>query len=306
MLPLAVLVAACSDYGLADPDEAAAPPVRVEEQFTQAARPALDVLFVVDSTGSMAEELATFSARAGELVEALDAVGLAWQLGVTTADPADGGALVGHPWIVTPEADDPVAAFAAALDVGADSPPPAAGLDAAALALLDADGLNRGFRRDGASLHVVFVSDGDDQSGGYLGDDPVAAVIALLDADAARSGGVARASAVVGDVPDGCKGATGSARAGTRYVEVAEATGGAVVSICRAELRVVADALGVRGVEWPTTFSLQAAPDEGSVVVEVDGARLVDGWTVEGASLVFAEAPSPGALIEVTYTLAGA
>lgn len=300
-------LAACSDYRLGDPDEQVTTPVRVQERFVQAPYPALDVLFVIDSTGSMAEEQAGFAAAAGRFVAGLDALEVSYQLGVTTTDPADAGALQGLPWIVTPTADDPAARLADAIEVGTASPPPSAGLDAAALALADPDGQNRGFRRDDAALHVVFVADGDDESGAVLGDDPVGALLAVLDAEAARTGRATRASAVVGDVPSGCSGPGGAALPGARYVEVAEATGGAVASICTSDFGAVADAVGELGVEWQRVFPLQAEPEVAGATVTVDGVRVTGGWCLDTTlpALVFDAPPAADAAIVVEYALAG-
>ena len=69
-LPLSLL-AACVETHLGDPDATAVAPVVVEEQFTQSPYPSLDVLFVMDSTGSMAAEQLGFAAAAGDFVAAL-------------------------------------------------------------------------------------------------------------------------------------------------------------------------------------------------------------------------------------------
>jgi len=304
-LSTAMLLHGCVDYRIQDPDVEVVAPVLVEERFVQAALPDVDVLFVVDSTGSMADEQATLAAAASSFLGALASRDLSYQIGVVSTDPLDEGALLGRPWILTADSDAE-AALAATLQVGTASAPPAAGLYTATLALEDAAGFNRGFRRPGAGLHVVFFSDGDDQSDAWLGDDPVAAFTAVLAAEAEESGRDARASAIVGDVPDGCRSDAGTALAGERYTALADATGGRVESICNADLSAVATALGEVAVEWPTRFSLQAAPLDGSVRVEVDGARLVDGWRVDtaGPALVFDAAPAADAVITVAYTLA--
>jgi hypothetical protein len=300
-----LLLAGCVDYTLNDPDVDAVEPVEVEEHFLQATLPAVDVLFVVDSTGSMAEEQAGLAAAAASFVGVLDGLALSYQLGVVTTDPDDAGALLGRPWIITAVADDPAASLAAALLVGTDSPPPSAGLAAASLALADVQGLNRGFRRADAGLQVVFVSDGDDESDTFLGDDPAGAFLEVLADDAARSGRAARASAIVGDVPAGCRSETGNASPGTRYVDVAQASGGVVASICTADFAPVAGALGAGAAEWPTRFALQAVPEPGTVKVEVDGTRIPDGWEIDeaGPALVFDIAPAPDAEILVRYAL---
>ncbi len=302
---LALALACNLDVGLGDPDDDVPDAVRVHQTLAQVAAPAVDVLFVVDGTGSMGEEQAALESAAATFVGELSALEVDWQLGATSTDPEDGGVLYGSPWIVTPEADDPVAALQTALTVGSDHSPPSAGLDAATLALRDATGQNRGFRRDGAALHVVFVSDGEDQSGAVLGADPVGAFVDVLVGQAGEGGQPARASAVVGDAPAGCSGTTGDAGAGLRYLEVARRSGGAELSVCDADFGAVAARLGELAVAWPTRFLLQGVPVADSVQVTVDGARVTE-FTVDYAApaVEFGTAPAPEAAIVVSYLLA--
>jgi len=297
----------CLDYGLGDPDRTAVAPLPVTERFVQSGYARVDVLLVVDGTGSMAEEQAGFAGAAQRFLDRLEALGVDYQVGVTTMDPADGGALQGRPWIITPAAEDPAAALADALRVGTDSTGPSAGLDVAALALEDAGGTNLGFLRSDAALHLVFVSDADDESAEVLGADPVAALEARLAARAELTGREVVASAVVGDAPDGCTGPGGTALPGLRYLDLAARTGGASLSICVSDFSPVVEAMGGVAVEWPVRFELQAEPVAGSVWVEVDGARA-DGWSLETdpPAVVFDLAPSGGAEILVHYTLEGA
>jgi hypothetical protein len=173
------------------------------------------------------------------------------------------------------------------------------------LAITQPDDLAVGFRRPDAALHVIFISDGDDESGAVLGADPAGAFVSFLEDEAARTGRIARASAVVGDVPGGCSGPGGEALPGTRYAQVADTSGGRTVSICTSDYGDVVDAVGDVGVEWTTVFPLQAQPAEGSVVVTVDGTRMSDGWVLdpEVPALVFDVPPAPDASIEVRYLL---
>ena len=300
------LTLACGiDVGFGDTDAAVADPVWVTESLVQDSAPAVDVLFVVDGTGSMAEEQASLVAAAGDFVGALEADSLDWQLAATSTDLEDGGVLNGNPWILTPQHESPAAALAVALDIGADHAPPSAGLDAAALALADDTGQNHGFRRESAALHVIFVSDGEDQSGTILGSNPVDAFLALLLEEEARTGQPARASAVVGDSPAGCDGATGEASAGLRYLAVATRSGGASVSVCDADFAAVAARLGELAVVWPQECVLQGLPEAGTVSVEINGGRY-DDFTVDYAALtLFLDTPPPPyATIEVRYQLA--
>lgn len=299
-----LLLAGCIDY-FVDGRNTEVDSVTVTEQFSQAPLPMVDVLFVMDGTGSMAAEQARLGGAIPDFVDALDAVGVRYQIGVTSMDLADGGALLGMPWILTPADADIASQLAANLAVGTDALPPSAGLDAAALALADADGVNVGFRRPDAALQLIFVSDADDASGAVLGADPVAGLVAVLAAEAARTGHAARASAVVGDVPSGCFGSGGTALPGTRYAAVADATGGLVSSICADDYAAVVAGMADAAVEWQSRFPLQAAPVDGTVSVTVDGAR-VDGWSVDAAdpALVFDTPPPPDSWIEVRYSLA--
>ncbi len=299
------LLSGCVDYTILDPDVEAVPPVLIDERFVQAPLPEVDVLFVVDSTGSMSEEQGSLAAAASTFLGALEALDLAYQVGVVTTDPLGEGALVGRPWIITDSAETPEAALASALEVGTASAPPAAGFHTAALALSDAAGANRGFRRAEAGLLVVFLSDGDDQSDTFLGPDPTGAFLDVLAADEARSGRAARVSAVVGDVPDGCRSDIGNAQAGVRYTAVADATGGIVESICAADFALVAASLGGAAAEWPTRFALREVPEAGSMRVEVDGARVDTGWSLDLAApaLVFEAPPAADAEIHVVYTV---
>ena len=304
------LALACTgfDIGVNDPDAQSPDPVWTTETFTQDAAPAVDVLFLVDGTGSMSEEQAALAAAAGDFVTELQSRALDWQLGVASTDLTDSGVLYGDPWIVTPEHLDGVTALAEAFSaIGTGHVPPSTGLDAATLALRDSTGENRGFRRESAALQVVFVSDGDDQSGLVLGADPVGTFVDLLVGQAARSAQPARASAVVGDAPRGCDGAAGSANAGTRYLELAERTGGATASICSADFTGVAAALGELAARWPTRFGLHATPVEGTVTVEVDGVR-VEPAAVDYAdpAVELSEPPAPDAEIRVHYRIAEA
>lgn len=294
----------CTDYFL-DGATTESSSETVTETFMQAPLPGLDVLFVVDSTGSMAEEQAGLGGAVGAFIAAVDDLGARYQIGVISMDLDDGGALLGQPWILTSEDPDVVAHLGANLAVGTASPPPSQGLDAVALALADVAGFNIGFRRDSASLHVVFVSDGDDASGDVLGSDPVDAFLGLLASEASRTGHPARASALVGDIPSGCRGVGGTALPGDRYAEVALASGGRVASICADDFTAIAESIGAVAVEWQLSFPLQADPVEGSVTVEVDSVRQSSGWVIDHAApaLVFVTAPAPDSVVSVSYSL---
>ena len=270
----------------------------------------MDILWVIDDTSSMRDEQAALQDAFADFATGLEALDLSWQVGFITTDISDAnaGTLLGDPWILTPDLDDPVAAITAAATVGTDGEAPEAGLGAAFLALSEPllSTSNRAFRRDDAALHVIVVSDADDSSDTVLGEDPVDAFTAFLTAEAERSGQDARLSAVVGDVPSGCTWDGGAALPGERYADVALATGGVVASICSRDLSPVTASLADLSVSWPTSFPLQAVPDPDTVLVWIDDVRQADGYSVELSppALVFATPPEGGAEIRVSYEVA--
>ncbi len=309
LIAWSALLAACVDYGVSDDDDQVREHLVVEESFVQAAAPAIDVLWVIDNTASMAREQNSLATAFEAFVSALEDEEVAYQLGVVTTDVSDdrAGVLQGVPWIITPEQDDPVEAFSQAVQVGTDGAAPEAGLAAAWLALTEPNlsSANRGFRREDTLLHVVVVSDDDDSSGGLLGDDPAAFFLDFLDEEAERSGSDPILSAVAGDVPNGCLGLAGRAQPGDTYHEVVDATGGVFASICAGEMEAVVQGLGTASLVYADTFLLQAVPYADTIYVWVDEERQLDGWEwqVSPSAIVFDEHPEPDATIRVQYTV---
>jgi hypothetical protein len=147
-------------------------PVTVEDQvvdtFFVSAEERIDLLFVLDSSGPLADPTALVENASVWLEGAIGQHDL--HLGVVTADlddPAHKGRLIearGARWIdsATP---DPLAMFAEMVDVGVAGSPTVQSLGAAYTALaLHADTFNAGFLRDDSAVHVVVVSNGDDET----------------------------------------------------------------------------------------------------------------------------------------------
>lgn len=306
LLVVATALPGCgSDIFVRGNDDPVEEEVYVTETFTQDALPKVDVLWILDDTGSMQEEQDALADAFPAFVDALESVGLNYHLGVITTDAVTdaAGVLQGDPWIITPAVDDPAGAFAEAAAVGVEGLGPVAGLAAMILALSEplASQENRGFRRPDAALLVVVVSDDDDTSDAVLGEDAVAAALALLDA---QDGDLpASLSAVIGDPGAGCNGALGDARPGDRFAEVAEGSGGAVESICDASFAEVIQGLGALSVAVERDFPLQTEPYTDDLRVSLDGARIDEGWALSRTPPVlrFDEAPEPGTVIEVRY-----
>jgi hypothetical protein len=298
----------CSEFFLdpAEPDEPAPARIAVTEQFVQAPLPKADLLLVIDNTSSMEQEQAALAEQLASILTELDDLGVGWHLGVVTMDLAgpEAGWLRGSPWVLTPDTPDRDARFAEMTAVGTEGGGPEAGLAAAleALDLSDPGEPNAGFRRPDALLHVVFVSDADDQSEGWLGEAPDSVFLSRLAAEVDQTGLPARASGVVGPPPLGCTSVNGEAQAAERYDAVAAGAGGVTVSICSPDLELVVGQLSEASIGWQSEFVLRSAPLEGSVAVEVDG-QPAEGWTVlsDPPRVVFDAPPPPAAVLDVRY-----
>ncbi len=300
--------AACNEIGVRRPDpEPPVPLAAVLDSFVQAPLPSLDILVVVDDTASMAQEQAALAGGFAALVDGLTGADVAWQIGVTTTDmsASEAGWLFGSPYVLGPSTEGAAALLEALVQPGVTGATPEAGLAAAsrALELAVPGGANTGFRRPGAGLHVVVVSDADDGSADWLGPDPVAAFLDVLAAQDVGDGS-ARLSAIVGDVPTGCTSELGTAQPGTAYAEVAAATGGVFASICAVDFGELLDAVAQAALVWPVEFPLREAPEPSSLRISVDGVRVEEGFSLvlePSPSVVFDEPPAPGARIEIWY-----
>jgi hypothetical protein len=309
---LVLLGPGCIDFALDPIDPEGAPPreVAVHESFVQAPLPKADLLLVIDDTGSMAQEQLSLASHFAGLLDELDAQEVSWHVGVVSTDMngEEAGWLRGSPWILTPDVADRDAVFAKTVQVGTSGLGPEAGLAAAVLALdlAESDGPNAGFRRADALLHVVFVSDADDQSESWLGNKPEATFLTRLDDETLRTALPAHASAVVGPLPTGCTSSTGTAQPATRYDAVVGGSGGIVVSICATDFAPVLATLSEATIVWQTEFPLRSLPVDDSTVLTVDGETMADGWILDpGVPAVrFDAPPPPEARIDVSYLVA--
>ena len=256
----------------------------------------VDVLFFGDTSGSMSKELGALGAQVTTFVERLATYTDSWQLLAVT-----GPSGCGVNGVLTPETPDYAALFAA----GIITPPGEDDVDewglynsAQAVSKTGASGCNEGFLRPDARLHVIFISDEDDNSPGWDGGD-VDYWQTYTDAIVAARGDANQVvfSGIIGPTPDGCDGA----EPGTGYAEAITAYGGELLSICEAwseQIDVLVDA----SVAWPI-FHLTEWPVQTTLQVYVNG-ETRGGWTYDGIgnTVVFTESvPTIGDTVSVTY-----
>jgi len=286
------LLAACPDFVT---DE-------VEDRFTLGANSVVDVLFVMDDSNTMGPTQEEMAVAASEFLLPLD-LRSDWQIGVVTTDmedPARRGRLVGP--VLSSAAGDEAADLSAALRVGIEGSQFEAGLSAmwSALSPPLVTHENDGLRREGARLVVIVVSDEDDCSdeGGFGQDGPESCVsrphvLVPVSEYLGRLHGLVDLQADVTVIAAVDPGQTegpadcGGTSPGTRYIELARATGGGVDRVC-GEGSDLMSSLGAQAAGAQTGFPLSRTPDPASIDVRV-GDPVAEGDTpvttcgVEGA-----------------------
>lgn len=276
---------------------------RTVDQFEQVSGRAVDVLFVVDNSGSMGEEQSNLSRNFASFISSAATWDSDFQLGVVTtqitgsvSDPTGGsrqpGQLIGNPRIVTPRTPSYSSAFQRNVRVGTGDPGSAeSGLESARLALTDPNITDLSAPCDADCVEpymCVAGTDGASRCGGYnrtfLRDDASLEIVFVSDEeDQSRAtveffvdffrnikgvfnDALFHASAIVGP-RGGCTSSNGDAEAGARYIAVAEATGGIVRSICDSEFSASLREIGNRAFGLRRSFALSRVADPATVRV---------------------------------------
>jgi hypothetical protein len=302
----------------------------VTKRFFQESQGKVDLLFVIDNSGSMMEEQRSLGQNFAALLNEAQRNGIDYHIGVTTTGlipspggwslcpggvdggengrlfPADGSATR----VITPQTPNPAGVFAKNVQVGwchwneqgleaafrALSPPLVNAADDPRTPLAN-DG-NGDFLRADAKLGVIVVSDEEDFS-----PQPVSAYISFFQR-LKPDPSMVSLSAIVGPAEVGtCPSASSP---GSRYAEVANATGGRLESICTQNWSAALKALSSTTFGPKRTFELDEVPaDPTEIKVFVDGVAITRGWKYEpgNTSIVFdaESAPHAGSMIEVVY-----
>lgn len=292
-----------------DPDEAEVPvdvegygseDLSYEESFTQDYHELLDVLWVVDNSGSMSDDLRAVSANFESFIEVFAALDTDWQIGVITTDmdaPSDSGQLQGP--IITPAMADPVAEFVRQVDQGSSGSASEQGFAAVQAALTDPllSGANAGLMRDDAALAVVVISDEDDSS--WIGADDFSSWLAGLKADDEWT----TFSAICEDFLISCY----------KYGDAADTTGGIVGDIASTDYITVLENISMTSAGLTVSFDLTHEPSDLSRTEVISGGEEIsqdsaNGWTYDSMdnAIVFhgSAIPEPGESGVITYPVA--
>lgn len=314
---LTLSAAACNESSLG-----ALPNSHSETHYQGAENPPVDVLFVVDNSGSMAQEQAKLTQNFQSFITHFTSLGLDFHIGVITTDienPDESGKLQGSPAILTSSTPEIDSFFLQNASTGTDGSGAESGLEAIRLAFSEPNlsGTNAGFLRPNAILAVIVVSDEEDWSDGDTNEPAIAdapSISGYADLLLALKGGDASKvtmPVIVGDVPGGCTSPDAEAEAGVRYHELATALNGSKSSICSQDFATVLDTIGSDLAGLVTAFPLAYTPDPITITVNVDGEPMVrsevTGWywdaLVGGVAFAPTAVPAACSVIEISYAV---
>lgn len=250
----------------------------------------VDVLWVVDTSSSMAKHQELLANQVPVFLEGLNATGLDYQIGVTTMDMSSTGAggrllaQTGTPRVLNRSTPNLAALLAGRLKAGESGSPVERGREAlmAALNQSNAGQVNEGFLRPNSLLNVIFLTNEEDQSNISVD------YVALLDRikPILPLGDRSWISHFMGVMSNdsACRTAEwGFSSPGLRYMDLSTASGGAKESICDADFKRALTNVRSRVLEVLTEFPLGRDPVVSTIRVYVDGIEIpqneVNGWS---------------------------
>lgn len=284
-------------------------PKQVDE-ITQVTVPAVDVLFIVDNSGSMAEEQRALRDNFSLFMQYFTGSGLDYHVGVVSTDcdsPRNKGVLVedstgGSAFIDDSfTGEEATASFQQRANLGTNGSSDERGKDAAWAALVtNASSSSAGFMREEADLSVIVISDERDWSRDVTVNEFSSWMTSL------KPDGATYFSSVVG-LGNGCV----TAERGTGYLEVTDNVGGIEWDICSTDYASLLDQLGLQAAGLKNEFYLSLVPVEDSIQVSVTDPEdnVTDyeagaDWTYSASrnSISFLEVfPDPLSVVNITY-----
>lgn len=316
-------------------------PSQQENNFTQAPSTlnnSIDILFVVDDSGSMAPYQTNLANNFQAFIENFQAKDFNFQIGVTTTDTRDytnpihnvQGRLLEVPGKSTKilQKDSPTLEtdFINLIQVGTIGSGDEKPFDAIEDAFTDriVDGSNEGFLRDDSFLAIIIVSDEDDgsrpfgvpsddsENGDRPGHYPISDYTDVLDNVTNTSGSLRRYNVSgIAAFEEDCWGSDVLfTRRGNRIEELVEATNGVTGDICDTSFATALNAIQSKVATLSTAFALDREPRVDTISVAVDGNSISqddsNGWSydAESNSILFHgdAVPSQGSEIQVSFT----
>jgi hypothetical protein len=321
MIVFAIFLTGCSgpvQFQVADPsDPRLMSGQQKTETFTQGIESKkLDILFIVDNSGSMAEEQEKLGERIDSFLSTLTDID--WQIGITTTDVSNGrfglkgdllpfqgtgSRVLRHTTPNYQQIFKSTIVRQETIRCGSDCPSgDEQALRAATLAIEKRDSVNRGFFRQDADLGLMVLSDEDEMSDGPAHATPPEAVLAAVSSAWGDSKQVLTYGMVIAPGDASCmQMQPGGGHYGTFVSRLANLTHGLVGSICAADY---APTLGLlanharRLMEYVQLKYQPASRDNLRVTFLPDHTTDL---SLEGRRVRFATPPPKGTLIQIDY-----
>lgn len=325
LLTTVVWATACSEVAFSpDPNYEAPlelPPGTMLETFgfsDQDTRAKVDILFVIDNSGSMLEEQQKLGPALSSFISSIARID--WQIGITTSDVSNGpfgvkGSLVPMKGTATKILTKNVPNYGSVFQntvyreeiVGCVDPNCPSADERPLEAITQAVGKratdNAGFFRTGADLAVVVLTDEDEQStgSGTTGQDVVNAVKNAFGANKTFTGfGI-----LVKPGDTACynaqRAANGAGTYGTFAAAFATLTKGLTGSICDADYGPTLSSIGTRVREMVRTITLKQMPNPDTIQLRIRPYDPNLQWTIDGQTITFTTPPKAGTKIDVMY-----
>ncbi|HRK02084.1 MAG TPA: hypothetical protein PLH57_05415 [Oligoflexia bacterium] len=291
----------------------------------------VDILWIIDNSGTMGPKQTSLRNSINSFMNSFVSKNFDYRIAITTTDtravdplaPNDpnlsgqAACFVGSPTVVEASTPNPATEVSDNANVGFFGSSDAHGLDAVELALSEPNlsNCNSGFFREDAYLAVIFFSDADDNTAATVSGlttflDGIKTPFTLASGSTIRSWNAS--AMVVDDVNDpDCIALGPASEYGSKYIELANNTGGQVASICAPDFSAGLLNVATKILEASTAIRLSRTPDPGTIAVFKNGEYLAqsatNGWTYEASinSIVFhgsAIPDGPNIPINVFYT----
>ena len=271
-----------------------------QHQWEQEEVPVLDVLWVIDNSGSMMPFQQSLSSNIGSFMNTFLAASPDFHMAVITTDSYDFSVVIDN---TTP---NPEQALGSLVVTGVMGSGMERGLTFAKSSLSNSlyAGPGGDFFRDDAVLVVVFVSDEPDYSGDWTSFIPFF--------DGIKPAGAFVPYAVIGDIPSGCNFQYGTstryAQAGYGYWDLVDHYGGNSYSICATDWGVQLQELAHEVTERRLFDLEEPDPIESTIEVYVNG-QIVTEWTYDSTlnAVIFNDGhvPIEGQTIIIDYAVWG-
>ncbi len=288
----------------------------------------LDVLVVIDNSGSMANEHKNMAMRFGTLIDKLD--GVDWQIGIVTTDVSkdtvkrdgrlvefkDVAAAATGKYVVTSAMgkDTAKAWFAATIQMATDGSGNEQGIAATLRALQRSQqtgdaisALNSPLIRADSALAVLVVTDADETNpNGTETQNKPETLINYVKATFPTKA-FSYHSIVVPNLDTVCRAADGNESYGLSYISLSNLTGGISGTVCATDYGAQLADIGKSTQELVKTVSLNCAPVDvnGDGVPEMaivtPNGTMAPAYTIEGGTLLKFATPLPVGQTKFTY-----